>query len=197
MAGVGFELNKLFAKNSKKSWFGGCFWSSLSCCGSMFLSFILLFFINMLVTKYNIIGINTNVFTTYVTNIVLFSMLIYSLFSYVIARYLADLIYENKLDKIMSSFYGIIFIILLFANMIFIPILIMCRLPFLFSIILIMFFSTLLCTWVIVGYVTILKYYKKICMAFIWGFLVSVVFIMLGYFLGILSYEWLFLSLIL
>lgn len=197
MAGVGFELNKLFAKNSKFSRFGACFWSSLSCCGSMFLSFILLFFINMLITKYNIPGINSNVFTTYVTNIVLFSMLIYSIFSYVIARYISDLIYENKLEKIMSSFYGVMFIILIFANIVFMPILVASKLSFSFIILLMMLLATLLSTWVIVGYVTILKYYKKICLAFVWGFLLSAVIILLGYFLEILSYELLFLSLIL
>lgn len=196
MAGVGFELNKLFAKNSKKSRLGACFWSSLSCCGSMFLSFILLLFINMLVTKYNVVGINSNVFTTYITNIVLFSMLIYSGFSHVIARYISDLIYENRLEKIMSSFYGIIFVILSCANVIFIPILVISNLSFLWIVLLTMLMSTLLATWVIVGYVTILKYYRKICMAFIWGFIFAVLLILGGYFIGILSYELLFFTLI-
>jgi uncharacterized membrane protein len=63
----------------------------------MILSFVLLFSINIILTKYGVSNVNSNVFTTYITNIVLFSMLIYSLFSQIIARYTSDLIYENKL----------------------------------------------------------------------------------------------------
>lgn len=196
MAGVGFELNKLFAKNSKFSRIGACFWSSLSCCGSMILSFILLFLINIILNKYNITSINSNVFTTYITNIVLFSMLIYSVFSHVIARYISDLIYENKLDKIMPSFYGIVFVILLVSNIVFVPILIFSKLSFIWIILLSMLLSTLICTWVVVGYVTILKYYKKICLAFVYGFLFEICLIILFFLLDMLSYEILFISMI-
>ena len=192
MAGVGFELNKLFAKNSKFSRFGACFWSSLSCCGSMILSFTLLFMINIILTKNTVTNINATVFTTYITNIVLFSMIIYSIFSYVIARYLSDLIYENKLEKIMSSFYGIIFIILIVANIIFIPMLMISKLPFLWIVMLSMLLSTLICTWVIIGYVTILKYYKRICLSFVLGFIVSITIILLASYFKIVNYRVLF-----
>lgn len=196
MAGVGFELNKLFAKNSKVSKLGACFWSSLSCCGSMILSFILLFCINFILTKYNIDTINNNVFTTYITNIVLFSMLIYSFFSQIIARYTSDLIYENNLEKILPSFYGMIFIILIFSNIIFIPLMIISKITFFWILLLSILFSTLLCTWVVVSYVTILKYYKQICMGFIYGFFVSISIIISFFLLNKLSYEILFLSFI-
>ena len=160
MAGVGFELNKLFAKNSKSSRFSACFWSALSCCGSMILSFVLLFFINIVLNKTNPLNIEATVFTTYVTNIVMLSMIIYSFFSYPIARYISDLIYEEKTEKIISSFYGIMAIILVVSAIIFVPILWISKVSFTWIILLSVFLFTLIATWVIIGYVTIMKYYK-------------------------------------
>lgn len=196
MAGVGFELNKLFAKNSRFSKIGACFWSSLSCCGSMILSFILLFTINIILTKYGVANINSNVFTTYITNIVLFSMLINSFFSQIIARYTSDLIYENKLDKIMPSFYGISFVALIVSNLIFIPIMILSKLSISWIILLSILLSALICTWIIVSYVTILKYYKQICFGFVSGFLVSFILVIIAFLLNRLCYEILFISFI-
>lgn len=196
MAGVGFELNKLFAKNSKTSRFSACFWSALSCCGSMILSFILLFFINLVLKKTNTTNIEATIFTTYITNIVMLSMIIYSFFSYPIARYLSDLIYENKTEKIISSFYGILSIILTIASIIIIPLLIISKINHLWIFLLTILLFTFIATWVIIGYVTILKYYKKICLAFLGGFFASIATILIGILTKTLSYELLFISLI-
>lgn len=197
MAGVGFELNKLFRNNDKGSKFSACLWSTFSCCGSMIFSFLMLFIIKMVVTKFSPYAINIDAFMSYVTNTVFFSMLMYSILSYPISRYISDLIYEKKFENIISSFWGSIFCLGLLSILLYLPILIFSKLNFLMIILMTIFLFVLISTWIVIGYVTILKYYKKICLSFFAGFVVSILSLIFGIMFECFSIEFLIGSLIL
>ena len=196
MAGIGFALNKLV---NRKSFFGkisGYFYTTSSCLGSMILGFVLLFMIQYLA---KILGQETAVvetFTSYITNMVFLSMIVFSAFSLVLSRYLSDMIYTKKQSHIKSSFWGVISIIVPLSIIITTPILVISKIEIMTSILLLILLAEFVSTWVVTLYVTILKKYKKITLTFGIAILLSIVLLAICYNIKILSIEIMLLTII-
>lgn len=189
MAGIGFELNKLISKKNFFSKFGGYFYTTSSCLGSMILGFVLLFSIQAMAKMLGIDDEISKKFTGYITNTVFLSMIIFGFFSLVLSRYISDLIYSKKEKNILSSFWGVIALIVPISIIIFIPILIASKITVMDSILLLILLSEFVCTWTATLYVTILKHYKKITVAFLTSMIVSIVILGILYYMKILNME--------
>ena len=185
MAGIGFELNKLISKKNFFSKFGGYFYTTSSCLGSMILGFVLLFSIQAMAKMLGIDDEISKKFTGYITNTVFLSMIIFGFFSLVLSRYISDLIYSKKEKNILSSFWGVIALIVPISIIIFIPILIASKITVMDSILLLILLSEFVCTWTATLYVTILKHYKKITVAFLTSMIVSIVILGILYYMKI------------
>lgn len=196
MAGIGFSLNKLVNRKNFLGKISGYFYTTSSCLGSMILGFIIIFMIQYLARalRQEITVIET--FTSYITNMVFLSMILFSAFSLVLSRYLADMIYTKKQSHIMSSFWGVISIIVPISFLIAIPILSISKIDLADIILLLILLAEFISTWVVTLYVTILKEYKKITMTFALSILVSVVALLVCYKLEMINMEIMLLTII-
>ena len=189
MAGIGFELNKLINKKSFFSKISGYFYTTSSCLGSMILGFVLLFLIQ---TIARILGQDNQIsqrFTGYITNTVFLSMIIFGFFSLVLSRYISDLIYTKKEENILPSFWGVNAIIIPLSILIFVPILMISKVEISDSILLVILLIELVSTWTVTLYVTILKHYKKITIAFLLSIILSVLVLLFLYNIKTMNME--------
>lgn len=189
MAGIGFELNKLLNKKNILSKVSGYFYTTSSCLGSMILGFVLLFSIQFIAKSLGQDDSISQVFTGYITNTVFLSMIIFSIFSLVLSRYISDLIYTKKETRILPSFWGVIAIIIPLSIIIYAPILIISKVPTIDIILLLILLVELVCTWVATLYVTILKHYKKITIAFLTSMVLSILVLLFFYNIKTINME--------
>ncbi len=180
MAGIGFELNKLINKKNFLGKISGYFYTTSSCLGSMILGFVLLFVIQYLAKSIGQDKLIVETFTSYTTNMVFLSMILFSIFSLVLSRYISDMIYEKKQSHIRPSFWGVISIIVPISFLIATPFLIFSQIPIIDIILLLVLLVEFVSTWVITLYITILKKYKKITLAF--GLAIVITLILLATF---------------
>lgn len=189
MAGIGFALNKLVNKKSFLGKISGYFYTTSSCLGSMILGFVLLFTIQYFARALGQDMTIMETFTSYITNMVFLSMILFSPFSLVLSRYLSDMIYDKKQGHIKSSFWGVISIIVPISLIIVAPILIISKISTLDIILLLMLLAEFVSTWVITLYVTILKEYKKITLTFLLSIALSIILLMSCYQMKMLNME--------
>ena len=184
MAGIGFELNKLINKKNFLGKVSGYFYTTSSCLGSMILGFVLLFVIQYFAKSMGQDQFIVETFTSYTTNMVFLSMIMFSVFSLVLSRYISDMIYDKKQSHIRPSFWGVISIIVPMSFIIATPILLFSKISIIKIILLLVLLAEFVSTWVITLYITILKKYKKITLAF--GLAIVITLVLLT---GIYKFE--------
>lgn len=113
MAGIGFELRKLFREetgllSSAKSYA----YSSVTTVGPMLLCMLMIFANQMFMRGYDVAYLERELFLTTVVYVFIFSVLVTGGLSMVLTRFIADRIFEGKNEHLLSSYYGAIAICL-------------------------------------------------------------------------------------
>ena len=116
MAGIGFELKKLFAKkgvlNSAKA-YG---YAAVICTGPMLLGVLLLLGIMALCTFFAV-GLHTReLLICMITYTLLASVTVSSFFSMAVTRYVADMLFEEKNQAVLPAFWGSTVIMLMVGS---------------------------------------------------------------------------------
>ncbi|MFT8373002.1 MAG: exopolysaccharide Pel transporter PelG, partial [Liquorilactobacillus satsumensis] len=106
MAGIGFELKKLFKKRGLLATARAYGYAGIVCTGPMILGIVLLLSILFLSRAYNMSFHGQEVFVSTITYTLLFSLTVSGFFSLVVTRFIADMLYEKQEKKIMPSFWG-------------------------------------------------------------------------------------------
>ncbi|MFD2043807.1 exopolysaccharide Pel transporter PelG [Ornithinibacillus salinisoli] len=181
MAGVGIQLKKLV---KDKSFFGGVkafTFSSIVITGPLFLCILLLTvaqqFLELTSTPYY----ERELFLAGMLYSFVFSQIITSGFIMVGTRYLADQIYENKEENILSSLYGMIAVTVVIGGVIGAVFFLLSPLDFMFKLVAYLFLIELIIIWGLMMYISALKYYKQIIMGFLVGVLSSIAAIWVCY----------------
>src|SRR5689334_20493197 len=112
MAGIGFELKKLFAKRGIILKFRANLYASLVVAGPMLLGVILLLGTKLIANLGGASHHQQDLVMVLITYSLLFSLLLSSLFLFVLARFIADMLYSNAYDRILPSLYGIVSVLL-------------------------------------------------------------------------------------
>ncbi len=111
MAGIGFELRKIFKENSLSSIFKVYGYSALLSSGTWMISIFSIMFIGLIKTyqKENVSDIIK--FQVSITYLLAMSLIFSSLFQLSFSRYIADRIYDRKQERILPGFIGVLFLI--------------------------------------------------------------------------------------
>ncbi|WP_342560272.1 exopolysaccharide Pel transporter PelG [Psychrobacillus sp. FSL W7-1457] len=173
MAGIGFELRKLFKEEGIVQNLKAYGYSSFTTIGPMILCIVLVFIQQNMITKNGGKPFDNELFISTMTYCFIFSILVTSGLAMVLTRFIADSIYERKLKKIISSFYGALIIILPFAGMIAGVFLYGVSAGLAFKIAAYLFFIELVIIWVQGIYLSALKDYKRIVRSFTIAILTS------------------------
>lgn len=178
MAGIGFELRKIYGKNTLVSKIAGSVYATMATIGPTVLFMLLLFLIIFTMNFYHIEEMDKLFFTSSFTYLFLVAILISAVHNTVVSRYISDKIYEKKEEDISSAVYGCLITGTVCAS---VSMLVLCvylygngmtDIRFLFVYYLLGIFATNAYNLLI--FVSALKEYKKITISYFIGLFMSI-----------------------
>ncbi|MGI6007320.1 MAG: exopolysaccharide Pel transporter PelG [Ruminococcus sp.] len=185
MAGIGFSLKRLF---SKKGVFHLCRaygYAGVICAGPMILGVILLVGMSLAARLAGMNAHDRELLNCMITYSLLVSLTVTSWFNMAVTRYISDMLYEEKPEKIMPSFYGSCSIMLVAGGVLYGIFLWFSGVSFLEQILCLWFALILIVVWMEMVYLTALKDFQGIVLAFavslMLGFFLALVFVVVGW----------------
>ena len=176
MAGIGFELKKLFSKKGILLQARANLYASLVVAGPMLLGVLLL-----LGAKYvsGFGGASTHqqdLIVVIITYSLLFSLILVSSLLFVLARYIADMLYVNAYNRILPSMYGSISILLIVGSVLWLIFLYISKLELKYSIFSFILFCEGIVVWIQINYISAIKEYRGILAGFLLGIITGLFF---------------------
>ena len=175
MAGIGFELKKLFAKkgvlNSAKA-YG---YAVVICTGPMLLGVLLLLGIMALCMFYKTDLHTRELLICMITYTLLVSVTVSSFFSMVVTRYVADMLFEEKNQAVLPAFWGSTVIMLMVGCILYGIFLIFSGTTLLQGILCFTLFGELIIVWNAMSFLSAIKDYKGIFLSFLTSVAVSII----------------------
>ncbi|MBQ4630680.1 MAG: exopolysaccharide Pel transporter PelG [Clostridia bacterium] len=185
MAGIGFELKKLFAKKGFFHTAKAFGYATIICTGPMLLGVLLLLGIMALC---NFSGLDTQkreLLICMITYTLLASITTTSFFSMIVTRFTADMLYEENKDAVLPSFWGSTVVMMAVGCLLYGIFLMISGATLLQQILCFIFFGELIIVWNAMSYLTAIKDYKGIFLSFLTAiavtFLIGFVFIKLKF----------------
>jgi uncharacterized membrane protein len=176
MAGIGFELKKLFAKKGLILNIRANLYASVVVTGPMLLGAILLFALRYFAQLAGASNREQNEFIVIITYSLLFPLLLTSLVSFILTRFVADMIYEEKYQRILPSMYGAISICLTVGAIGWAIFLFISNAPFEYNVFSFLLFCTAVVVWIQMSYTSMAKDYMGILKGFGIGIITSLAF---------------------
>ena len=175
MAGIGFQLKKLFNEQGVLSTVKAYSYSMIVTIGPMALCIFLIIASQYLLKAVGTPVAERELFSAAVQYAFIFSQIITGGFNLVISRYVADQTYLKNYDKVLSSLYGVICTCILLGGLTAFLFYLDSPLPLSFKLVSYLFFTELIIIWLQCMYVSALKNYMKIVKSFLTGTVVSIV----------------------
>ena len=165
MAGVGFELKKLFKKKGLLASFRAYGYSALITAGPMLLGVILILGLQIICRRLGRSKFDRELLTCMITYTLLSSLLVTSFFSMIVTRYIADMLYEEKKESVIPSFWGSSCIMLVPGSIAYGIFLIFSGANPACIFLCLCFFGELIVTWNATSYLTAIKDYRGILLS--------------------------------
>lgn len=108
MAGIGFELKKIYGRKTLASNLWGTLYATMLTIGPTVLSAALMLALNILLSRTGLTVLEGRFFISSTTYAFLSALLITSFFSTPVSRYIADCIYLHKESEIFPSAFGVL-----------------------------------------------------------------------------------------
>lgn len=178
MAGIGFQLKKLFNENGVLAAVKAYSYSAIVTIGPMALCILLITVAQYLLMAAKTPFAERELFTAAVQYAFIFSQIITGGFNLVISRYVADQTFLNDYAKVLSSLYGVIGISIMIGGICVFLFYLNSPLPLLFKLVSYLFFTELIIIWLQCMYVSALKNYMKIVKSFLAGTFVSILLVL-------------------
>lgn len=173
MAGIGFELKKLFSNNSLLMKLRANLFSSVVIAGPMIMGAMLLLGVKFIAVRGGATLYQQDLLIVVITYSLLFSLLLINTLSYVLSRYVADMVYTSQNERIIPSMYGSIALLLCVGAPAWTIFLTISQLPLLYSIFSLTLFCLAIIVWTQISYITDIKRYKEIIFGFTFGIIAS------------------------
>lgn len=108
MAGIGFELRKIFGKKTLFSNTWGVIYATMTTVGPSIMFLLLLFSIRIVMNRYHATELEMNFFTASFTYVFMLAIILSAFLNTVVSRYVSDQIFEKKEDDICASMFGVL-----------------------------------------------------------------------------------------
>ncbi len=189
MAGIGFELKKLFVKKGILNTTKAYGYATVICAGPMLLGVLLLLCIMGLCSYFGVEKGTRELLVCMITYTLLASVTVSSFFSMVVTRYVADMLFEDKNEAILPSFWGSTVVLMMSSSVLYGIFLLFSGATFLQGLLLFIFVNELSITWNAMSYLTAIKDYKGIFLSFFAAVLVATVMGIIVLLLGLPPIE--------
>ena len=167
MAGIGFELKKLFSKKGLFALIRAYGYAGVVCTGSMLLGMVLLLGIQAIAKFGGVAKAEQELLVCMITYTLLASLFITNLLSMVTTRYAADMLYSKEDSRIMPSFYGSLTVMLGIGGLVYGVFLLISGVEVEYKLCCLILFMELVVVWTQINYLTAVKDYKGILITFL------------------------------
>ncbi|WP_310832542.1 exopolysaccharide Pel transporter PelG [Paenibacillus pedocola] len=175
MAGIGFELRKLYREHGLLRHLRAYAYSSMSTVGPMVLCMGMVAGIQGLMAFSGVSFLERELFLSTIVYAFIFSVLITGGVSMVLTRFLADMLFQKKYQHILSSYYGASAICLPVGAAIALLFLRGVEAGFAYKAAAFMLFMELILVWIQSVHLSALKDYKRIFRSFLYSALVALI----------------------
>lgn len=186
MAGIGFELKKLFSQKGIILGIRANLYASLVVAGPMLLGVVLLLGAKLVSSVGGANGHQQDLIVVIITYSLLFSLLLSSVLLFVLARFIADMLYINAREQILPSMYGAMSVLLVVGCLAWAVFLYFSRIKLEYSLYSFILFCEGLVVWIQINYITAVKEYKGILLGFVLGITLG---LLVGWLLIRLEYD--------
>lgn len=169
MAGIGFELKRLFSRKGLIATLRAYGYATLVCAGPMLLGFTLILGVMLLSEAFGATRHSRELLVSMLTYALLGSLTLTSVFSMLTTRFTADMMYNNERTAIMPSFYGSLSIMLVIGALGYGIFLFFSGVILIYRVLSFVLFMTLIVVWTQINYLTAIKDYRNIMLAFAVG----------------------------
>lgn len=185
MAGIGFSLKRLFSKKGVLALCRAYGYASVICAGPMILGVILLVGMALISRLAGVGQHDRELMNVMLTYSLLWSLTVTSWFNMTVTRYIADMIYEEKPRKVLPAFYGSCAIMLTLGFLSYgIFLFFFSGVELKYQLLCLWFSMVLIVVWTETIFLTALKDYKSIVLAFaislMTGFLLALIVVIMG-----------------
>lgn len=185
MAGIGFELRKIFGKKTLFSRMYGIVYASMVSAGTSIVFIFLLFFLRLLLRYYHAAELESLFFTSSFTYIFLIAILIAAFMNAVVSRYISDQVFEEKEAELCASVFGVMTLSSVIAG---VAAFVLCLMMYVqdkvpLSFLAAYYLLTVLAANVynLVTYVSALKEYRKVTVSYVVGAAITAVVFLFFY----------------
>ena len=189
MAGIGFELKKLFSRRGLFASFRAYGYAGIICTGPMLLGIVLLLGVMFLCDRTGAPKQSRELLVCMITYTLLASLTVTSFLSMVVTRFIADMLYEEKNEAVLSSFWGSTGLMLIAGGILYGIFLIFSGVGLIDKFLCFELFGELIVTWNAMSYLTAIKDYRGIMLSFLAAIAVTFLSGALLLFLGISHVE--------
>lgn len=182
MAGIGFELKKMFNTNSILVSMGGYFYATFISVGPIIVMVLFLLFLRYVMRAFGADINEQNLFLSGVMYAFMGAMLVSSFMTNSLSRYLSDMIYTEENEKILPACFGATGFVVILSAIIGIIFYIGSPVPFDFKLLTYLIFIELSVLMILMIFISALKEYKRISFAFVYGFISAVITVVVMYF---------------
>ena len=184
MAGIGFSLKRLFSKKGILNLCKAYGYAGVVTTGPMLLGVLLLVGVAFIGRIGGMSAHDRELLNCMLTYSLLASLFVTAWFNMVVTRYVSDMLYENKPEKVLPSFFGAVSIELVICTLLYGTFLILTEATLLQKLLCLWFALTLIVVWTEMIYMTALQDYQSIILAFaiclMLGFLLALILVLLG-----------------
>ncbi len=180
MAGIGFELKKLFKSTGVLSKLRAYGYTGMVTAGPMLLGFFYLMSVSTIAKWTGIVKEDRDLLVCMITYSLLASMIFSGFFSMVMTRYVADLLYQDKEEDVLASLEGVLCLILPVGGILWAIFVLHSGLDTSLAILIFMLFMELVATWTEMNYMSAIKDYKGIFLSYVVSIAVSLMAAYLG-----------------
>jgi len=185
MAGIGFELKKLFSQKGLLLQARANLYASLVVAGPMLMGALFLLGARYISSFGGATTHQQDLLVVIITYSLLFSLILTSSLLFVLARFVADMLYINEYTRILPSMYGAISFFLVIGSVLWLIFLFLSKLEFIYGLYSFILFCEGTIVWIQISYISALKEYRKILIGFLIGIVsglsASLVFMLFRY----------------
>ena len=167
MAGIGFELKKLFKATGVLSKLRAYGYTGMVTAGPMLLGFFFLLAVSYIARWAGLKEEQSDLLVSMITYSLLASMLFSGTFSMVMTRYVADLLYEEREKDILPSLEGVLNFILPLGGVLWAFFLFFSGIGPVLGILVFTLFMELVVAWTEMNYLSAVKDYKGILISYL------------------------------
>ena len=167
MAGIGFELKKLFRRKGLFASLRAYGYAGIICTGPMLLGVLLQLGILLLCSWAGAPRDQQDLLVCMITYTLLFSLTVTSFFSMPVTRYLADMLYEEQEQTILPSFWGSSSMMLVLGCALYGLFLLVSGATLLQGLLCLWLFAEMIVNWNAMSYLTAIKDYRGILCSFL------------------------------